>query len=90
MSQEGQKDHQGHQPPEPLPFHTATIQKASEGDSSDLEIEDCVDGVKSWLSKNKGSTKNLSDDGSLKSSRSVWHIFTTKVLSSPLRSCLHH
>uniref|UniRef100_A0A8C7U4G2 Myosin XVIIIAb n=1 Tax=Oncorhynchus mykiss TaxID=8022 RepID=A0A8C7U4G2_ONCMY len=58
---------------------------SSEGDSSDLEIEDCVDGVKSWLSKNKGSTKNLSDDGSLKSSRSVWHIFTTKVLSSPLR-----
>nr|XP_046171095.1 unconventional myosin-XVIIIa-like isoform X6 [Oncorhynchus gorbuscha] len=41
----------------------------TEGDSSDLEIEDCVDGVKSWLSKNKGSTKNLSDDGSLKSSR---------------------
>ncbi|XP_031651425.1 unconventional myosin-XVIIIa isoform X7 [Oncorhynchus kisutch] len=40
----------------------------TEGDSSDLEIEDCVDGVKSWLSKNKGSTKNLSDDGSLKSS----------------------
>ncbi|XP_076833549.1 myosin-XVIIIa isoform X4 [Brachyhypopomus gauderio] len=27
------------------------------------------DGVKSWLSKNKGSAKNLSDDGSLKSSR---------------------
>uniref|UniRef100_A0A674CHS7 Myosin XVIIIA n=1 Tax=Salmo trutta TaxID=8032 RepID=A0A674CHS7_SALTR len=59
---------------------------SSEGDSSDSEIEDCVDGVKSWLSKNKGSTKNLSDDGSLKSSRSVWHIFTTKVLSSPLSS----
>ncbi|XP_031651426.1 unconventional myosin-XVIIIa isoform X8 [Oncorhynchus kisutch] len=68
----------------------------TEGDSSDLEIEDCVDGVKSWLSKNKGSTKNLSDDGSLKSSRSCLHhqgpVFTTtKVLSSPpLRSCLHH
>lgn len=43
----------------------------SEGDSSDSEIEDCVDGVKSWLSKNKGSTKTLSDEGSLKSSRSV-------------------
>uniref|UniRef100_A0A8C7SUL0 Myosin XVIIIA b n=1 Tax=Oncorhynchus mykiss TaxID=8022 RepID=A0A8C7SUL0_ONCMY len=41
----------------------------SEGDSSDSEVEDRVDGVKSWLSKNKGSTKNLSDDGSLKSSR---------------------
>ncbi|KAM4628038.1 unconventional myosin-XVIIIa-like isoform 3-T3 [Polymixia lowei] len=41
----------------------------SEGDSdTDSEVEDRVDGVKSWLSKNKGSTKNLSDDGSLKSS----------------------
>ncbi|XP_066551563.1 unconventional myosin-XVIIIa isoform X8 [Amia ocellicauda] len=40
------------------------------GDDSetDSEVEDRVDGVKSWLSKNKGSTKNLSDDGSLKSS----------------------
>uniref|UniRef100_A0A674CHX1 Myosin XVIIIA n=1 Tax=Salmo trutta TaxID=8032 RepID=A0A674CHX1_SALTR len=46
---------------------------SSEGDSSDSEIEDCVDGVKSWLSKNKGSTKNLSDDGSLKSSS--WHAY---------------
>ncbi|KAM8905221.1 unconventional myosin-XVIIIa isoform 18-T18 [Spinachia spinachia] len=42
----------------------------SEGDSdTDSEVEDRVDGVKSWLSKSKGSTKNLSDDGSLKSSR---------------------
>uniref|UniRef100_A0A3P8SC37 Myosin XVIIIA n=1 Tax=Amphiprion percula TaxID=161767 RepID=A0A3P8SC37_AMPPE len=41
-----------------------------QGDSeSDSEVEDRVDGVKSWLSKSKGSTKNLSDDGSLKSSR---------------------
>ncbi|KAM4628037.1 unconventional myosin-XVIIIa-like isoform 2-T2 [Polymixia lowei] len=41
----------------------------TEGDSdTDSEVEDRVDGVKSWLSKNKGSTKNLSDDGSLKSS----------------------
>lgn len=38
---------------------------------TDSEVEDRVDGVKSWLSKNKGSAKNLSDDGSLKSSRSV-------------------
>lgn len=30
-----------------------------------------MDGVKSWLSKSKSSTKNLSDDGSPKSSRSV-------------------
>lgn len=44
----------------------------SQGDSdTDSEVEDRVDGVKSWLSKNKGSAKNLSDDGSLKSSRSV-------------------
>ncbi|KAM9728310.1 unconventional myosin-XVIIIa-like isoform 11-T12 [Menidia menidia] len=34
---------------------------------TDSEVEDRVDGVKSWLSKNKGSTKTLSDDGSLKS-----------------------
>ncbi|XP_051521871.1 unconventional myosin-XVIIIa isoform X8 [Myxocyprinus asiaticus] len=41
----------------------------SEGASdTDSEVEDRVDGVKSWLSKNKGSAKNLSDDGSLKSS----------------------
>uniref|UniRef100_A0A8C7FTZ2 Myosin XVIIIA n=1 Tax=Oncorhynchus kisutch TaxID=8019 RepID=A0A8C7FTZ2_ONCKI len=58
----------------------------SEGDSSDSEVEDRVDGVKSWLSKNKGSTKNLSDDGSLKSARSVWHPLPPSpwVLSSPL------
>lgn len=30
-----------------------------------------MDGVKSWLSKSKGSAKNLSDEGSLKSSRLV-------------------
>uniref|UniRef100_A0A4W5KEB9 Myosin XVIIIAa n=1 Tax=Hucho hucho TaxID=62062 RepID=A0A4W5KEB9_9TELE len=43
------------------------------GDESDTdsEVEDRVDGVKSWLSKNKGSTKTLSDEGSLKSPRSV-------------------
>uniref|UniRef100_A0A672HHU6 Myosin XVIIIAb n=1 Tax=Salarias fasciatus TaxID=181472 RepID=A0A672HHU6_SALFA len=43
----------------------------TQGDSdTDSEVEDRIDGVKSWLSKNKGSPKNLSDDGSLKSSRS--------------------
>ncbi|XP_078404099.1 myosin-XVIIIa isoform X3 [Cetorhinus maximus] len=42
----------------------------SEGDSdTDSEIDERVDGVKSWLSKNKGSAKTYSDDGSLKSSR---------------------
>ncbi|XP_075374151.1 unconventional myosin-XVIIIa isoform X18 [Mycteria americana] len=39
----------------------------SDGDSDvDSELEERVDGVKSWLSKNKGSSKALSDDGSLK------------------------
>ncbi|XP_053097109.1 unconventional myosin-XVIIIa isoform X7 [Pangasianodon hypophthalmus] len=38
------------------------------GEDSDVdsEVEDRVDGVKSWISKNKGSTKTLSDDGNLK------------------------
>lgn len=42
------------------------------GEDSDVdsEVEDRVDGVKSWLSKNKGSTKTLSDDG--KTPRSVY------------------
>ncbi|XP_043355160.1 unconventional myosin-XVIIIa isoform X19 [Dermochelys coriacea] len=40
-----------------------------EGDSDvDSELEDRVDGVKSWLSRNKGSSKAVSDDGSWKSS----------------------
>uniref|UniRef100_A0A8C7Z673 Myosin XVIIIAa n=1 Tax=Oryzias sinensis TaxID=183150 RepID=A0A8C7Z673_9TELE len=38
---------------------------------TDSEVEDRVDGVKSWLSKNKGSHKTLSDEGSLKSARLV-------------------
>ncbi|XP_021068534.1 unconventional myosin-XVIIIa isoform X8 [Mus pahari] len=45
-----------------------------EGDSDvDSELEDRVDGVKSWLSKNKGSSKAASDDGSLKSSSPTSH-----------------
>ncbi|XP_047661074.1 unconventional myosin-XVIIIa isoform X4 [Tachysurus fulvidraco] len=38
------------------------------GEDSDVdsEVEDRVDGVKSWISKNKGSTKTLSDDVNLK------------------------
>jgi hypothetical protein len=42
MSQEGQKDYQGQQPPEPLPVHTAIIQKARSvqlHQSWDREIE---------------------------------------------------
>ncbi|XP_064379323.1 unconventional myosin-XVIIIa isoform X11 [Dromaius novaehollandiae] len=40
-----------------------------DGDSdADSELEDRVDGVKSWLSKSKGSSKAVSDDGSLKGS----------------------
>lgn len=44
------------------------------GEDSDVdsEVEDRVDGVKSWISKNKGSTKTLSDDVNLKTPRSVW------------------
>ncbi|XP_064533514.1 unconventional myosin-XVIIIa isoform X3 [Pseudopipra pipra] len=43
-----------------------------DGDSDvDSELEERVDGVKSWLSKNKGSSKALSDDCSLKGSRSA-------------------
>ncbi|TSM28205.1 Unconventional myosin-XVIIIa [Bagarius yarrelli] len=38
------------------------------GEDSDVdsEVEDRVDGVKSWISKNKGSTKTLTDDVNLK------------------------
>ncbi|XP_072231134.1 unconventional myosin-XVIIIa-like isoform X2 [Leuresthes tenuis] len=43
--------------------------KTGEETETDSEVEDRVDGVKSWLSKNKGSNKTLSDDGSLKSTR---------------------
>ncbi|XP_062448574.1 unconventional myosin-XVIIIa isoform X7 [Rhea pennata] len=39
-----------------------------DGDSdADSELEERVDGVKSWLSKSKGSSKAVSDDGSPKS-----------------------
>ncbi|KAM6970335.1 unconventional myosin-XVIIIa isoform 2-T2 [Aplochiton taeniatus] len=36
---------------------------------TDSEVEDRVDGVKSWLSKNKGSTNTLSEEGGLKNTR---------------------
>lgn len=44
------------------------------GDESDMdsEVEDRVDGVKSLLSKSKGSTKTLTDEGTQKTTRSVW------------------
>uniref|UniRef100_A0A8C6PJ17 Myosin XVIIIA n=1 Tax=Nothobranchius furzeri TaxID=105023 RepID=A0A8C6PJ17_NOTFU len=42
----------------------------SQGNSdTDSEMEDRVDGVKSWLSKSKCSAKDFSDDGNLKGSR---------------------
>ncbi|XP_067350326.1 unconventional myosin-XVIIIa-like isoform X9 [Channa argus] len=41
--------------------------KIGDETETDSEVEDRVDGVKSWLSKNKGSGKTLSDEGSLKS-----------------------
>ncbi|XP_029028549.1 unconventional myosin-XVIIIa-like isoform X7 [Betta splendens] len=43
--------------------------KTGDENDTDSEVEDRVDGVKSWLSKNKGSAKAASDEGSLKSSR---------------------
>uniref|UniRef100_F7EJE8 Uncharacterized protein n=1 Tax=Xenopus tropicalis TaxID=8364 RepID=F7EJE8_XENTR len=56
----------------------------NDGDSdADSELEDRVDGVKSWLSKNKGSSKAFSDDGSLKSSRSVSIIPTSLAFIIP-------
>ncbi|XP_070761282.1 unconventional myosin-XVIIIa-like [Enoplosus armatus] len=52
-------------------------QNRIQGDSdTDSEVEDRVDGVKFWLSKSKGSAKNLSDDGSLKGSRSAVNVDT--------------
>lgn len=51
--------------------HSLKLAIFHSGDDSDVdsEVEDRVDGVKSWLSKNKGSTKTLSDDGNLKAPR---------------------
>ncbi|XP_051973117.1 unconventional myosin-XVIIIa isoform X3 [Xyrauchen texanus] len=45
--------------------------KNKTGNESDMdsEVEDRVDGVKSLLSKSKGSTKTLTDEGSLKTPR---------------------
>ncbi|XP_065116670.1 unconventional myosin-XVIIIa isoform X7 [Paramisgurnus dabryanus] len=45
--------------------------KNKTGDDSDMdsEVEDRVDGVKSLLTKNKGSTKSVLDEGSLKTTR---------------------
>uniref|UniRef100_A0A672P041 Unconventional myosin-XVIIIa-like n=1 Tax=Sinocyclocheilus grahami TaxID=75366 RepID=A0A672P041_SINGR len=45
--------------------------KNKTGDESDMdsEVEDRVDGVKSLLSKSKGSTKTLSDEGTQKTTR---------------------
>ncbi|XP_034540446.1 unconventional myosin-XVIIIa-like [Notolabrus celidotus] len=41
--------------------------KTGDDTETDSEVEDRVDGVKSWLSKNKGSAKTTSDESSLKS-----------------------
>ncbi|XP_028321497.1 unconventional myosin-XVIIIa isoform X6 [Gouania willdenowi] len=52
----------------------------TQGDSdTDSEVEDRVDGVKSWLSKSKGSAKNFSDDGSLKSYRCAINVDADEV-----------
>nr|XP_033954187.1 serine-rich adhesin for platelets-like [Pseudochaenichthys georgianus] len=46
---------------------------------TDSEVEDRVDGVKTWLSKNKGSTKTLSEEGSLKSTRYAANVDTKEM-----------
>ena len=51
--------------------HSWVFLHSGDETETDSEVEDRVDGVKSWLSKNKGSTKTLSDEGSLKSTRLV-------------------
>ncbi|XP_061607205.1 unconventional myosin-XVIIIa-like isoform X5 [Phyllopteryx taeniolatus] len=43
--------------------------KTGQETDTDSEVEDRVDGVKSWLSKNKAYSKLQSDEGSLKSAR---------------------
>ncbi|XP_057677598.1 unconventional myosin-XVIIIa-like isoform X4 [Corythoichthys intestinalis] len=43
--------------------------KTGQETDTDSEVEDRVYGVKSWLSKNKASSKPQSDEGSLKSAR---------------------
>ncbi|XP_049896452.1 unconventional myosin-XVIIIa-like isoform X2 [Epinephelus moara] len=53
--------------------------KTGDDTETDSEVEDRVDGVKSWLSKNKGSTKTLSDEGSLKSTRYAANADTKEV-----------
>ncbi|KAM6984235.1 unconventional myosin-XVIIIa-like [Tautogolabrus adspersus] len=45
--------------------------KTGDDTETDSEVEDRVDGVKSWLSKNKGSSKTTSDESSLKSTRNA-------------------
>uniref|UniRef100_A0A9J8CS12 Myosin XVIIIAa n=1 Tax=Cyprinus carpio carpio TaxID=630221 RepID=A0A9J8CS12_CYPCA len=54
--------------------------KNKTGDESDMdsEVEDRVDGVKSLLSKSKGSAKTLSDEGPQKTTRLVWNPFSLK------------
>lgn len=61
-------------------FKTCLILHSGEGTETDSEVEDRVDGVKSWLSKNKGSSKTLSDEGSLKSTRLVLACFITYLM----------
>ncbi|XP_029303597.1 LOW QUALITY PROTEIN: unconventional myosin-XVIIIa-like [Cottoperca gobio] len=53
--------------------------KTGDETETDSEVEDRVDGVKSWLSKNKGSTKTLSEEGSLKSTRYAANADTNEV-----------
>uniref|UniRef100_A0A8C5BKG1 Myosin XVIIIA b n=1 Tax=Gadus morhua TaxID=8049 RepID=A0A8C5BKG1_GADMO len=61
----------------------------TEGESdTDSEAENRVDGVKSWLSKSKGYSKNLSDDGSLKSSSFLQSVYFSPFISFPLTTSI--
>ncbi|KAM3600864.1 uncharacterized protein V6R79_003893 [Siganus canaliculatus] len=53
--------------------------KIGDETETDSEVEDRVDGVKSWLSKNKGSSKTLTDEGNLKSARHSANADTVEV-----------
>lgn len=72
-------------------FFFLSFHHSGDETETDSEVEDRVDGVKSWLSKNKGSCKTLSDEGSLKSTRlvrpSFLHQDKRKPCATPWRRC---
>ncbi|KAJ0004344.1 hypothetical protein NQD34_010558, partial [Periophthalmus magnuspinnatus] len=64
--------------------------KTGDETETDSEVEDRVDGVKSWLSKNKGTAKPQSEEASLKSTspRSLSRSFSNPGQSSTTDSAL--